>query len=326
MSALKFGIIGTNFISEMFAEAALSTDGVEIGAVYSRTLEKGSKFAEKFNIEKAYTDYAKMLSSDIDAVYVASPNSLHAEYSIQAMKRGKHVLCEKPIASNSKEFDAMTSCAIENKRVLLEAMRPEFDPMYDAVRGSLDKIGKIRSASFEFCQYSSRYDAFKDGNILRAFDPEYSNAAVMDIGVYPIRMIVSLFGKPHGKILSKSVILKNGMEGAGEVILPYNSTIARVSYSKICDSVNPSVITGEDGSIIIDKISAPKEIKIIMRNGEEKTVSKSDVSNNMIYEIAEFARLVKEENMGEEYGDRTKYTMEILDEIRRQNGIIFLCE
>ena len=200
MSKLKLGIIGSNFVSDWLCEATRLTEDFELRAVFSRTAEKGNAFAEKQSIGKVYTDFEQFLSSDIDAVYIASPNFAHAAQAVAAAEHGKHVLCEKPVSSNLAEYRAMRRAAHEHKVVLLEAMRPAFDPALEAVKRLLPKIGRIRRASFEFCQYSSRYDKYREGEILQAFKSEFSNAAVMDIGVYHIHFCLRLFGRPTGEV------------------------------------------------------------------------------------------------------------------------------
>ena len=323
MSKLKLGVIGSNFVSDWLCEAVKLTCDFELYAVYSRTVEKGSEFAAKHGIGTVYTDLEEFLSSDIDAVYIASPNFAHKAQSIAALSCGKHVLCEKPIASNLAEYSEMRSAAHENGTVLLEAMRPAFDPALEKVRELLPRIGKVRRASFEFCQYSSRYDKYRSGEILQAFKSEFSNAAVMDIGVYPIHFCLRLFGRPTGDVKSNSVILPNGFEGSGEVILPYDGFTAVISYAKTFDSVTPSFISGEDGSILIDKMSAPRKITLVPRKGEAEDIPFGFKENNMVFELSEFARLIRNGehvNIHEEYSEMET---ELLDIIRAQNSIVF---
>lgn len=102
---VRFGIVGTNWITERFLKAALQVEDFQLTAVYSRTEEKAKEFAAKYGVERTFTDLKTMAASgEIDAVYIASPNSLHAEQSILFMKNNVHVLCEKPVASNTKEL------------------------------------------------------------------------------------------------------------------------------------------------------------------------------------------------------------------------------
>ena len=156
--ALKIGMNGTNFISDDFCEAAALVPGAELSAVYSRKQETGDAFAARHGIPQVYTDYDEFLDSGLDAVYVASPNFAHCAQTLKALNHKKHVLCEKVMAVNEQEVRSMIDCARQNNVVLLEAMRPDFDPAYDLIEQNLPRIGKLRRATFEFCQYSSRYD------------------------------------------------------------------------------------------------------------------------------------------------------------------------
>lgn len=328
--ALKIGMIGTNFISDDFCEAAAQVPGAELFAVYSRKQETGDAFAAKHNIPRVYTDYDEFLDSGLDAVYVASPNFAHCSQTLKALDRKKHVLCEKVMAVNEQEVRSMIDCARQNNVVLLEAMRPDFDPAYDLIEQNLPRIGKLRRATFEFCQYSSRYDSFREGIIQNAFNPELGNAAVMDIGVYCIHSLVRLFGAPKN-VKAFSTKLSNGFDGSGIVLLEYEDMTAEAVYSKIAVSVNPSVLQGEDGSIIIDYISKPESVSLRLRESARDTLAGgaieklpyTPVKNNMIFEIQEFLKLVEKKEADHKYLKHSLDTIRVLDEVRRQTGIRF---
>ena len=320
---LRLGIIGTNFVSDWLAEAARAEGSFTVQGVFSRKRETGDVFAAKHGIPEVYTDAEAFFSSDtIDAVYVASPNFAHCAQTTAALSHGKHVLCEKVIATNLSEFRQMRDAAEKNRCVLLEAMRPAFDPFAALVKENLPKLGKLRRAAFEYCQYSSRYDRYKAGEILNAFDPSLSNAAIMDIGVYIIHICVHWFGKPRD-VRSMSTFLPNGFEGAGHILLDYGDMKAELSYSKITESVNPSCITGENGALTFGKISLPRDIRIRYRNGETEEVPYTPADNNMVHELAAFARQIRSGEWYSPHLDVSETEMEIIDEVRRQNGIVF---
>lgn len=329
---IRIGVIGTNFVSDWLCEAADALDCVEITAVYSRAQETGDAFAEKHHIPHVFTDYDTFLSSDvIDAVYIASPNFAHAAQAVRALNAGKHVLCEKVIATNSRELSEMIAAAKANRCVLLEAMRPSFDPCMALVKEQFPKLGKLRRVVLDFNQYSSRYDKFKAGDIQNAFNPAFSNAAIMDIGVYIVHIAAKLFGRPR-RILSMSTLLHNGFEGSGHVLLDYGDMKAELSYSKITESVTPNLFVGEDATLAVGKITMPTDMRIIYHKGSpnlgnagkwEEEIPFTTVDNNMIYELTEFARLCREGLVENEYLENSVIEMEIIDEVRRQNGIVF---
>ena len=327
---LNIGIIGTNFISSDFCEAAASVSEAELYAVYSRKQETGDRFAKKHGIPRVYTDYDAFLDSGLNAVYVASPNFVHCEQTLKALRRGKHVLCEKVMAVNDTQVQSMINCARENGLILLEAMRPDFDPAYDLIEQTLPRLGRLSRATFEFCQYSSRYDRFLSGETVNAFNPELCNAAVMDIGVYCIHSLVRLFGMPE-QIKAFSTKLSNGFEGSGTVLMQYDGMTAEAIYSKNAVSVTPSVIQGEKGSLLIDYVSRPETLELRLRKGSRDPLSGGSTEmlpytpadNNMIYEIREFIRLIKNKEVNHKYLQYSLDTIRIIDEVRRQNGIVF---
>ena len=129
----------------------------------------------------------------------------------------------------------------------MEAIRSIFTPGYQALAKHLPKLGTIRRASFHFCQYSSRYDKFKSGIVENAFNPIFSNGALMDIGVYCVHPLVRLFGMPE-KIKTDAVLLENGIDGSGTILGVYKDMQAELVYSKISSSRIPSQIQGENGT------------------------------------------------------------------------------
>ena len=320
---LKFGVIGTNFISDRFGEAIKKTPMAKMVAVLSRTEEKGKAFATAHGISKVYTkEQDFLLDKDIDAVYIAVPNALHFAYAEKALEYGKHVLLEKPACLCRKELDTLLSKAQEKGKLLLEAMRPAFDPAYQILAEALPKIGKIRFANLDFCQYSSRYDAFLQGDVQRAFDPAFGNAAVMDIGVYPLFIAVMLFGEPKS-LTANSLFLANGFEGMGQITLHYSEMLCSVTYSKITQSATPSVILGEKGSLLIDKLTQPTQIIFRKIDGKEEPLPLAPNPNNMVYEIETFAQLIQKGEITHPSTANAATTISLIDCVRQSQNIRF---
>jgi len=322
-ACLKFGIVGTNFISDTFCDA-LCRVGLKPAAVFSRSMDTGKAFAQKHGIENVFWNFEDFCSSDtINAAYVASPNFCHCNQTISLLNHGKHVLCEKPAASNGKEFAQMLETAKQSGLVLMEAMRPAHDPAIDVIKQLLPECGTLRHCHFEYSQYSSRYDRFKNGIMTNAFDPTYSNAAVMDIGVYPIHMCVFLFGKPHN-ILSHSIKLHNGFEGQGNVILDYGEMTAEIAYSKITEAGLPSFIRGENAEITFGHaLSKINSIELSCKDGTKKSTGFEPVENNMVFQIRDFSEFIAGKGSVDAFNKATETTIAVIDEIRRQNGIVF---
>lgn len=329
---VRFGVVGTNFITDWVIAGAQQDTRFELVAVYSRKQETADAFAAKHQIPYTFTSLEEMAKSSlIDAVYIASPNFLHAEQSILCMKHGKHVLCEKPFASNAQEVREMITASAEYNVTLMEAMKPTLTPNFQIVRDYIGRLGTIRRYFSCYCQYSSRYDKFKEGIVLNAFRPEFSNGAMMDIGVYTVYPMVVLFGRPK-KIDASGIILSSGADGQGAVNFEYEGMNATVLYSKIANSSLPTEIQGEEGNLLLDRINIIGDVKYIPRlastsgkglSAEPQDVSAGTDKDEYYYEIAEFINLVLSGERQSEINshEHSLITIEIIDEVRRQLGI-----
>lgn len=289
---MKWAIVGTSNITEKFLEASKLCEGFEFYASYSRTLEKAKQYMETHGGKKYY-DSLETLCADpeVEAVYVASPNYMHCTHTIQLLRAGKHVLCEKALASNYKEAQLMVETAKENGVLLMEAMRNIHNPGFDTVRENIDRLGTIRKFYFQYCQYSSRYDSFKEGAHHNIFDKKCSAGALMDIGIYCVEPMVQLFGIPK-KIYAASTMLRGDIDGAGTVLADYGEMVGELSYSKITHSYLPSEIQGEKGALFIDSLATPVEVTFISNKGEKEVLYSQPCSNNMNYEIAKFMKAI----------------------------------
>lgn len=322
---VRLGVIGTNWITDRFISAASEAGGFELTAVYSRTKETADDFADKYQLKYTYTDLDAFASSaEIDAVYIASPNSLHAGQAILCMDHGKHVLVEKSIASNTKEVRQMIEAAKRNQVLLMEAVKTTFLPNFKAVEENLHKIGPVRRYFASYCQYSSRYDKYKEGIVLNAFNPDYSNGSLMDIGVYCIYPMVKLFGRPHS-LQANAFMLDSGVDGQGSILFDYGELDGAVLYSKISNSYLPSEIQGENGSIIMDNISEPTRVEIKYKDGRSEDVTRAQKENTMYYEAREFMELISAGDIesGINTLNQSLVTAEVLEEARRQFGLVF---
>lgn len=322
---ISFGIIGTNFISDRFIAAGSMLTNFSVGAVCSRSLDTAQNFADKHNIVHCYTDVEEMLDSgNIQALYIASPTNLHAHYAQIALEKGIHVLCEKPVTSNSKELKQLIETATLKQVLFMEAMKSTTMPAFRQAAEHLSEIGQVRRYFASFCQYSSRYDAYKAGNVLNAFKPEYSNGALMDIGVYCIYPAVMLFGKPKS-VKASAFMLDSGVDGEGSIILEYADMDAVVMYSKISNSSLPVEIQGEEGNIVLDRVSEPSRITLNPRGGEQVDLSLPTIEQDMYYEIEHFIQLLEENKKQSPINsfENSLITMEIMDEARKQIGLVF---
>lgn len=322
---IRFAVIGTNFITDRVIETARLDSRFDLVAVYSRTQQQADSYARKHNIPHTFTSLDQLAASPlIDAVYIASPNALHASQSILLMEYGKHILCEKPLASNAREVKQMIASAKANNVVLMEAMRSTLTPNFRSVIKLTKEIGTVRRYLASYCQYSSRYDRLKQGEVLNAFKPELSNGAVMDLGVYTIYPMVVLFGRPN-KITATGLKLSTGVDGQGAVNFEYDGMNATVLYSKIADSYLPSEIQGEEGTILMDKIDQISRLELRLRDSDTLDLTYPRTKNEYFYEMAEFLDVIESGRTESEINshENSLIVMEIVDEIRKQLGVVY---
>ena len=320
---IRLAIIGTNWITRQFINAAHETGHFTLTAIYSRTREQAQQFAADFPAEQLFDSLEEMAKSTaIDAVYIASPNALHCQQAMLFMRHHKHVICEKPLASNLREVEAMIACAREHQVILFEAFKTASMPNFHLLQQALPKIGRLRKALINYCQYSSRYQRYLDGENPNTFNPRFSNGSIMDIGYYCLGTAVSLWGMPQNMI-ANATLLDSGVDGLGTVILDYGDFDVTLQHSKISQSVLPSEIQGENGSLVIEHISECQRISFIPRGGEAQDLSQPQQANSMFYEAETFAQLIAHRTIEHPGLDYSLNVARLLTEIRQQTGVIF---
>lgn len=318
---INFAVIGSNWITEKFVNATRIENELSLCAVYSRTQQSAQIFADKFALTTCYDDLDELKQDkNIDAVYIASPNSLHFEQSMKMLKAGKHVICEKPLASNAKQVDILFQTAIDNNVILFEAYMTPHLPNFQQIKDNLTKLGKLRKANIHYCQYSSRYPAYLAGKKPNTFNPQFSNGSIMDIGYYCIAFSVALFGKPN-KIQANAHLLESGVDGCGSAILDYGDFAITIDHSKISHSQLNNEIQGENGSIVIEHVALCEKVQLFQENITDLTLKQ--LENSMYYESQFFIKQIKANKMDDETVQRAKITSAVITEIRRLTGVKF---
>ena len=320
---IRFAVIGTNWITRQFVDAAHETGKFKLTAVYSRSLEQAQSFANDYLVEHLFTSLEAMAQSeDIDAVYIASPNSLHAPQTELFLRHKKHVICEKPLASNIDEAERVIAAARENQVVLFEAFKTASLPNFQQLQQALPKLGQIRKAFIHYCQYSSRYQRYLDGENPNTFNPDFSNGSIMDIGFYCLASAIAMWGEPQ-QIQASASLLESGVDAHGVVMLDYGDFSVTLQHSKVSDSTLPSEIQGEAGALVIEKISECQKVSFVPRGSKAQDLSQPQHINTMLYEAEEFARLVENNEVDHPGLEVSRITAKVQTEIRRQTGVVF---
>jgi predicted dehydrogenase len=226
------------------------------------------------------------------------------------------------MASNLREAEAMIACARQHQVVLFEAFKTASLPTFLQLQKTLPQLGKLRKALINYCQYSSRYQRYLDGENPNTFNPRWSNGSIMDIGFYCLAAAVTLWGAPQ-QVKAQASLLESGVDAHGVVVLDYGDFDVTLLHSKVSDSLIPSEIQGEAGSLIIEKISECQQLRFIPRGGESQNLTQPQHINTMLYEAETFAKLVEAGEVEHAALETSRITAQLLTEIRRQTGVVF---
>jgi len=206
--------------------------------------------------------------------------------------------------------------------VLFEAFKTACLPNFLALQQALPRVGKIRKVLLNYCQYSSRYPKYLAGELPNAFNPAFSNGSIMDIGFYMLASAMALWGEPQS-VYASATLLASGIDGHGTVHLAYGDFDVTLLHSKVSQTVLPSEIQGEDGSLVIEKMSECQQVTWVPRSGDRQDLSQPQHINTMLYEAKRFAALVESGEVNHAGLAVTRSTAKLLTEIRRQTGVIF---
>ncbi|HZL36980.1 MAG TPA: Gfo/Idh/MocA family oxidoreductase [Tepidisphaeraceae bacterium] len=256
---LRFGILGTGNIARQFAAGFSSARRSIVNAVGSRSAGSARDFAAAHPIPTAVGSYEELLASrDIDAVYVSLPNSMHHEWTIKALRAGKHVLCEKPFAANTGQALEMFKVAATEGRVLTEAFMYRSHPLTHAVQQAVagGMIGEPRLIRTSFCFRVSR----TSGNI--RFDPALAGGALMDVGCYCVNFSRMIAGAEPAAAYGMGQLHAGGVDeiAAGVLQFPGDLT-ASFTCGMNVQADNSAFICGTEGYIQVPVPWKPPEQK-----------------------------------------------------------------
>lgn len=285
---IRLGTVGTSAITAHFLAGAAKTNQFVHTAIYSRQEATGRAFAQTHTGAAVFTSLTAMAQSGIDAVYIASPNVLHAAQARVFLEHGVHVLCEKPLVTDPADYQALKALADQKGLVYMEAIIPYHTPAHAVVKDALAAVGSIAAVRIDYCQRSSRLDAFYAGQPVNIFDMSLHAGALMDIGVYCVYSCVDLFGMPQS-ITAGASYLSNGADGSGCAVFHYPAFSAVLTYSKTGQSTIGSEIVGDRGSLKIRMISQYTEVSLVQDGQETPLVGNVDKATLMSGEAQRFA-------------------------------------
>lgn len=315
---IRFGIVGAGGIAEKFASDIKFVKNAKAVAIASRNLDRANEFKDKFDIEYAFGSYEEMAKSDlIDAVYIAVPHNFHKKQSILFMNNKKHVMCEKPIAVNTADFEEMVLSAKENEVLLMEAMWTKFLPVTKKVREVVasNELGAFKHASLEFGADITGLG----GDTGRWFNYNLAGGSLLDMGVYPVAYTLNLTDKAIKSIDAKAQFYHTGIDTECKIEIVYedDSSVSLVS-SFLADRAAPGVIEFENGTITAYDFWESQKVDV---NGQ--VFDYPHIGAGFPYEIEAFATTLEKGLLENELmtHDQTRKSMQLLDQIREIIGL-----
>jgi len=317
----KWGIIGTGGIARAFADDITNLGNHKVCAVLSRNIETADKFSLSINDCLGYDDQHAFLNDDnIDAVYVATPNTLHCDQTISALKSNKPTLCEKPFSMNADEAHLMIQASKKFSTTLLDGMWMRYLPHILRLKEILNEghIGDIQSI------YACHGQNLQWSKNPRLWTKELGGGALLDLGIYVVSLSQMIFGTPKN-VQAKSIFTKEGIDAKTSMIFEYNNgEIANLNCTMYDSHPNRAVISGEEGWIEIDPtFYAPTTIKVISKNQKEITYEESYHGHGLREQALEMQNCILNNNIESKkmtHSDSIS-VMEIMDNVRYKVGL-----
>ena len=321
---MKLGVIGAGMIVREFLPELVKMDGLEVVAIQARRLEVVRELCEAYGVPHALTSFDELRDTGIDTVYVAVPNALHYSYCKQALEAGFNVVVEKPMCSNAREAHELADLARKRGLFLFEAITAAHLSAFGVVQQWLGRIGTVKLVITNFSQYSSRYDAFREGTVAPAFDPAHSGGALMDINLYNVHWVVELFGKPES--LQYYPNIERGIDTSGVLIMRYPGFVATCAGAKDCAGPKLFTIQGIDGSISLDlHPGLVGTAHLLLNDGTQEDYVETEKDHRVLPEFRDFVACVNNDDHErcEFFLQQSLDVAEVLTEARASAGIVF---
>lgn len=280
---IRIGIIGTGRIAPRFVAEARFVSGLDIVCAFNPERESGQEFEKKHGIKVYENSYEEFLQ-EVDAVYIASPNETHEEYTRLALEAGKHVLCEKPMTFTKKQAMELYAMAENKKLVLLEGIKAAYCPGFQQLI-NVARSGKIG----EICDVEACFTRLADLTSRERTDASYGGA-FLEFGGYALLPIMKLLGLNYKEIRIDSILGEDGIDLYTKVQLIYEKGMATAKTGVGVKSEGQLVIAGTKGYIL-----APspwwltKKFEVRYENASViETYEPSFQGDGLRYEINEF--------------------------------------
>lgn len=323
MTGLHWGILATGGIAHAFT-SDLRTAGLDVVAVGSRRIDSARAFAEQYDMPHAHGSYEELVTDpDVDIVYIATPHPGHLDNALLALENGKHVLVEKPFTLNAAEAAAIRDKAAEKGLLAMEAMWTRYLPHMVRIREILaaGTLGDIRVVSADHTQKISTDPAH------RLNDLALGGGALLDLGIYPVSFAIDVLGLPERiTALARLSDAGSDAEVATAFVHAGGALSTSVSSSRGAGT-NTAQIVGTEARIEIDRVwYTPTSFRVVSPDGEVLEEFTTEVEGRgMQFQAQAAERFVAEGVQTNDVLpiDETVAIMGVLDEVRRQIGVVY---
>lgn len=320
MKNINWAVLGTGVIANEMA-VALKKNGKNIYAVGNRTYEKAVSFAEKYGINKVYSDYNEMFTDpNVDVIYITTPHNTHINFMKKAIQNKKHILVEKSITLNSDELNEAIALAQEKGVVIGEAMTIFHMPIYKKLKELLNTgvLGKVNLITMNFGSFKE-YDMNN-----RFFNRSLAGGAMLDIGVYALSFIRWFMDSKPDSLLSQVKSAPTGVdEQAGLLLTNKEGQMASVMLSLHSKQPKRGMVSCEKGYIEIMEYPRAWEAKITYTDtGKTEIISAGENANALAYELNDMEKAIAGDTECMHL-DYTKDVMDMMTSFRKAWGLTY---
>lgn len=319
---LRWGVIGPGWIAERFIGSLQRNTRQQVVAIGSRDLMRSQAFAARHGIERAHGSYADLVADpEVDVVYIATPHNAHYPCALLSLTAGKHTLVEKPLALNAGQATELAELAAAQGVFLAEALWTMFLPKFDVIGQLLESgaLGEIHTVMADHGEH------FTDGH--RILRHDLAGGPLLDLGTYPISFATWILGSP-ATVLASGQPHPAGVNGQVSAVLAgATGSQALIHTTLFSNTPTTAVVAGTAATLTIPgPYYQPGGMTLTSNTGEVLTYTEPAIAHEgLFYEAAEVARCVSSgvlESPLRPLAD-TIATLQVVDEIRRQLGIVF---
>jgi predicted dehydrogenase len=323
---IRLGLIAASRIAKQaVVDPVADVDGVELTAIAARDPERARATASQWGIATVFDSYDELIASpDVDAVYIGTPASLHRQPAIAAIEAGKHVLCEKPFASNADDARLIADAARASDVVVMEAFHWRYHPYVTQIREVLDSgvLGQLQHVEAHF--------DIPDGHIARddiRWDLSLGGGSTMDLGCYSIQWARFAAGPDPEVVSAEAVCPVDGIDGSLVAELRWSSgTTGRIGSSMIAPGDDEAIylrVTGERGTMLATNPLAPQHGGALLTVEADGRTSTQEVARTATYfhQLEAFRDAIEHGAPFPTTADDGVRNMEIIDACYRAAGL-----